>query len=409
MAVVAAFGTSPDASQIASQQARLVEHLSVPDTLPVEDIQALYVHEDQIRPGDTAASLFSRLGLDTEDTLQRLHDLPEAHAIFRQMAPGRTVTARMDSDGTLDRLVFPLAGSQPRSMLIERHGNGYQVSEPPMTLETHVVMKSAEILHSLFGAADAADIPDNVAIGLADIFGGDIDFHHGLQKGDRFSVTYEVISHQGRAIQTGRILAAEFVNNGKTFRAAWFGNADGTGSYYAPDGTSLRKTFLRSPLEFSRVTSGFSNARFHPVLQKWRAHRGVDYGAPTGARVKATGDGIVEFAGRQGGYGNVIVLRHQGRYTTLYGHLSGFAKGIRTGTKITQGDVIGFVGATGLATGPHLHYEFRVDGIYKNPLAFMPPPVAPLNQAQLAKFREQVGIQMARLDMLGTSKISQFE
>jgi murein DD-endopeptidase MepM/ murein hydrolase activator NlpD len=409
MAVVAAFGTSPDASQIAGQQTRLVEHLAVPDSSPVTDIQSLYVHEDQIRPGDTASSLFTRLGLNTEETLQQLRDLPEAHAIFRQMAPGRTVTARMDSDGTLDRLTFPLTGNQPRNLLIERQGNGYRVSELPMDLETHVVMKSAEIQHSLFGAADAADIPDNVAIGLADIFGGDIDFHHGLQKGDRFSVTYEAISHQGRPIQTGRILAAEFVNNGKTFRAAWYGNADGTGSYYAPDGTSLRKTFLRSPLEFSRVTSGFSNARFHPVLQKWRAHRGVDYGAPTGARVKATSDGVVEFAGRQGGYGNVIVLRHQGRYTTLYGHLSGFSKGIRTGKKINQGDVIGFVGATGLATGPHLHYEFRVDGVYKNPLAFLPPPATPLNPSQIARFREQVGSLMARLDQLGASNISRFE
>ena len=409
LGVVAAFGTAPDAAQLTGQQSDRVEHLSTPDASPIQDIKALYVHEDQIQSGDTVASLFARLGLNDGEAVDELRALPETHAIFRQMSPGRTVTAQIDAAGKLYSLSFPLTGNTPQMLHVERTPNGFRVDQKPMALETRIVMKSAVIRYSLFGATDAAGIPDKVATGLADIFGGDIDFHHGLQKGDRFSVAYEVTRHLGRPVQTGRILCAEFTNNGKTYRAAWYGAANGSGGYYTPDGISLRRTFLRSPLEFSRITSGFSQSRFHPVLQKWRAHKGIDYGAPSGTRVKATSDGVVEFAGRQGGYGNVVVLRHQGRYSTLYGHLSGFARNLRAGTHVSQGDVIGFVGATGLATGPHLHYEFRVDGVYKNPLVFLPPPAAPLLKPELANFREQVGAQMARLDLISNTRIGQFD
>jgi murein DD-endopeptidase MepM/ murein hydrolase activator NlpD len=249
-----------------------------------------------------------------------------------------------------------------------------------------------------------------VATQLADIFGGDIDFHRDLRKGDRFAVIYESVNHLGRAVRSGRILAAEFVNNGKTYRAAWFADDAGgenTGGYYTAEGKNIRKTFLRSPLEFSRITSGFTSARFHPVLQKWRAHRGVDYGAPVGTRVKATGNGVVEFVGVQGGYGKVVILRHQGRYTTLYGHLSGFASGLRKGSRISQGDVIAFVGATGLASGPHLHYEFRVGDVHQNPLAIALPSAPPLMPQQLAQFQAQTGTHLARLDLIRGFNLAQ--
>lgn len=262
----------------------------------------------------------------------------------------------------------------------------------------------------MFGASDAAGIPDSVATQVADIFGGDIDFHRDLRKGDRFAVIYESVNHLGRAVRSGRILAAEFVNNGKTYRAAWFADdADGerTGGYYTAEGKNIRKAFLRSPLEFSRITSGFTSARFHPVLQKWRAHRGVDYGAPMGTRVKATGNGVVEFVGIQGGYGKVVILRHQGRYTTLYGHLSGFASGLRKGSRISQGDVIAFVGATGLASGPHLHYEFRVGDVHQNPLAITLPSAPPLMPQQLVKFQTQIGAHLARLDLIRGFNLAQ--
>ena len=205
------------------------------------------------------------------------------------------------------------------------------------------------------------------------------------------------------------MLAAEFVNQGKTYQAIYFDYAEGQGGYYTPEGKNLRKQFLRSPLEFSRITSGFSSSRFHPVLQTWRAHKGIDYGAPTGVRVKATADGMVDFVGRQGGYGNVIVLRHQSKYTTWYGHLSGYAKNLRKGKRVAQGELIGYVGATGLATGPHLHYEFRVNDVHQNPLRVaMPaaPPITPEIRPRFDRIAQPLfgrllllrGTNLARLD-----------
>jgi murein DD-endopeptidase MepM/ murein hydrolase activator NlpD len=320
------------------------------------------------------------------------------------------LTARTGAGGELQTLVFPLNGGKDQALVVERQGDRFSASEQTLQLETQVVMKTAEIRYSLFGASDAAGIPDTVATQLADIFGGDIDFHRDLRKGDRFAVIYESVNYLGRAVRSGRILAAEFVNNGKTYRAAWFADPAGgenSSGYYTADGKNIRKSFLRSPLEFSRITSGFTSARFHPVLQKWRAHKGIDYGAPVGTRVKATGNGTVEYVGVQGGYGKVVVLRHQGRYTTLYGHLSGFAAGLRKGSRISQGDVIGFVGATGLASGPHLHYEFRVNDIHQNPLAMTLPSAPPLMPSQLGQFRASTEAHLARIDLIRGFSLAQ--
>jgi murein DD-endopeptidase MepM/ murein hydrolase activator NlpD len=220
-----------------------------------------------------------------------------------------------------------------------------------------------------------------------------------LRKGDRFSVVYELLFNQGQPTRTGRILATEFINNGKIFRAVWFESKDGQG-YYTAEGKNIRKAFLRSPLEFSRVTSGFSRARFHPIHQTWRAHKGVDYGAPIGTRIRATGDGVVDFAGKRGGYGNLVVIRHQGRFTTHYGHLNGFAAGIRKGTRVSQGDIIGYVGKTGWATGPHLHYEFRINDVHQNPLAVALPSAPPLAPQQMAEFKQHVDPLIYRLDRI---------
>jgi murein DD-endopeptidase MepM/ murein hydrolase activator NlpD len=212
-------------------------------------------------------------------------------------------------------------------------------------------------------------------------------------QGDERAVTPQAFGH---GLRVGDIPA----RTPDEERAVWFENAEGKGGYYTADGKNIRKAFLRSPLEFSRITSGFSSARFHPILQKWRAHNGIDYGAPSGTRVKSTGDGTVEFAGNQGGYGRVVILRHQSRYTTLYGHLSGFAAGIRKGVRIAQGDVIGYVGATGWATGPHLHYEFRINEVNQNPLAVALPSAPPLDAQQLGRFRALVLPQLVRLDLI---------
>lgn len=387
LGVVAAFAVVPESGSPQLQLQTVVERLddARPVVLPAE--QQSFLREERIQRGDTLAALFSRLGVNDREAFDFIRTDATAQAIARQLRPGRQVTARSGAAGELQSLYFPLNGGE-RAIVVKREGSRLVASEQPLALEARVEMRSGEIRHSLFGATDAADIPDAVAMQLAEIFSGDIDFHRDLRKGDRFSIVYEVLHLHGEAVRGGRILAAEFTNDGKTFEAYWHASSEaGKGGYYTADGKSLRKAFLRSPLEFSRITSGFSGNRFHPVLKKWRAHKGIDYGAPIGTRVRSVGDGIVDFAGKQGGYGNLVIVRHQGNYATAYGHLNGFAPGIRKGSRVAQGDIVGFVGKTGLASGPHLHYEFRIHGQQVNPLAVTLPPSVPLEAAQLPAFR----------------------
>ncbi|MDA8254525.1 MAG: peptidoglycan DD-metalloendopeptidase family protein [Betaproteobacteria bacterium] len=405
--MVAAFGTVNDTRSTDMPRQQIVEQLALPSLNPADDRDQSFLREERVQRGDTVMALLQRLGVDDPAAVAYLKGSSTAQALFRQLSPGKNLTARTGSQGQLQTLVFPLNGGKDQALVVERligpDGDQFSAAEQTLPLETQVVMKTAEIRYSLFGATDAAGIPDSVATQLADIFGGDIDFHRDLRKGDRFAVIYESANYLGRAVRSGRILAAEFVNNGKTYRAAWFADpadSQSSGGYYTADGKNIRKAFLRSPLEFSRITSGFTSARFHPVLKKWRAHKGVDYGAPTGTRVKATGDGVVEYVGVQGGYGKVVILRHQNHYTTLYGHLSGFASGLRKGNRVGQGDVIGFVGATGLASGPHLHYEFRVGDVHQNPLAMALPSAPPLMPQQLGLFRAQTAAHLARIDLI---------
>jgi murein DD-endopeptidase MepM/ murein hydrolase activator NlpD len=232
---------------------------------------------------------------------------------------------------------------------------------------------------------------------LAEIFSGDIDFHHDLRRGDWFTVVYEMRDIDGQSAGAGRIVAAEFVNKGNVYRAFSWQGPDGSEAYYAEDGKTLRKAFMRSPLSFTRITSGFSLARFHPFLQTWRAHKGVDFAAPTGTPVHAAGDGKVASAGWQNGYGNAVVLQHGATYSTVYAHLSRFATGIKPGARVAQGDVIGYVGQTGWATGPHLHYEFRVDNEQRNPMTIALPTAQPLPTAALGDYRERVSVLSAQL------------
>ena len=408
--MVAAFGTVTDSRLEDIPKQLVIEQLALPTLSADADADQSFLREDRVQRGDTVMELLQRLGVDDPAAVGFLKGNATTQSLFRQLSPGKNLTARTGPQGQLQTLIFPLNGGKDQALVIERRGEQFSASEQALPLETQVVMKTAEIRYSLFGASDAAGIPDTVATQLADIFGGDIDFHRDLRKGDRFAVVYESVNYLGRAVRSGRILAAEFVNNGKAFRAAWFADPAGgenSSGYYTADGKNIRKAFLRSPLEFSRITSGFTSARFHPVLQKWRAHKGVDYGAPTGTRVKATSDGVVEYVGIKGGYGKVIILRHQSRYTTLYGHLSGFASGLRKGNRVSQGDLIGFVGATGLASGPHLHYEFRVSDVHQNPLAMALPSAPPLMPKQLVLFRELTSTHLARLDLIRGFNLAQ--
>jgi murein DD-endopeptidase MepM/ murein hydrolase activator NlpD len=261
-------------------------------------------------------------------------------------------------------------------------------------------MSSGEIQTSLFAAADAAGLSDGVAVQLADIFSSEVDFHRDLRPGDRFAVVFEAFYSNGEFVRTGRIVAAEFTNAGRTYRAIYFEDAQGRGGYYTPEGKNMRKTFLRSPLEFSRISSGFSTSRLHPILNSWRAHQGVDYAAPGGTRVRATADGYVQFVGQRGGYGNLIVVQHNNAYSTAYGHLSAFANGLHAGQRVNQGDVIGFVGMTGLATGPHLHYEFRINGVHQNPLRLAVPPGPPMTNELRTAFEESVRPLLEQLELV---------
>jgi murein DD-endopeptidase MepM/ murein hydrolase activator NlpD len=279
----------------------------------------------------------------------------------------------------------------------------------PAQVEQRTFVRTGEIKTSLFAATDEAGLPDPAANQLADIFGGDIDFHRDLRKGDKFSVIYEMAYINGEAARTGRILAAEFVNQGHTFRAVYFQTTNFTGDYYSPDGKSMRKSFLRSPIEFSRVSSGFSQSRFHPVLNKWRSHKGVDYASPIGTKVKATSDGVVTFVGKQGGYGNVVMLSHQGGYQTVYGHLSRFAGSIHNGQRVGQGEIIGYVGMTGLATGPHLHYEFKVGGVQRDPLKVALPDGKPVSELQKTVFMESSRDLHTRLSLLRNTRIAKLD
>lgn len=405
LGMMTAFALAPsgDAGQVRRQT--VLEQLAT-TAIPVNDAETpTFLNEEFVRRSDTVFSLVARLGISDQDALAFILKDENAQIIARQLRPGKTVTAKTGASGELLALYFPLNGKEAM-VTVKKTGNGFVAAEEALHLERQTVVKSGEIQSSLFGATDALNIPDAIAIQLAEIFAGDIDFHRDLRKGDTFSLVYETFTHLGQPIRSGRILAAEFINDQNKHTAFWFQEDDGKGGYYTAEGKPLRKAFLRSPLEFSRVTSGFTTARFHPVLQAWRAHKGVDYGAPTGTRVRTVADGTVEFAGRQGGYGNLIVLKHQGVYSTAYGHLSGFATGMRKGLRVHQGDTIGYVGQTGLATGPHLHYEFRVNSQQVNPLALKLPESIPLEATQIRRFRNAIGPLQTNLDLVKHTRLA---
>ena len=359
-----------------------------------------YVREDRIQRGDTFQGLLVRLGVSGADVRLLLRE-----RALQQLRPGSIVTAEVRAgngrDGELVWLGF-LSG-RDSVIRIERVGEGMATSEQRAQVETRTVLKSGVIRSSLFAAADAAGIPDSIAIQLAEVFGSDVDFHRELRQGDRFSVLYELHSVDGRPLRAGRVLAAEFSNQGRKYRALRYAD-----NFYAPDGKNMRKGMLRSPLELSRVSSGFG-MRLHPLHKAWRAHQGVDYAAPAGTRVRAVGDGIVEFAGRQGGYGNLVIVRHASQVSTYYAHLKAVGRGIRTGARVAQGETVGLVGQTGWATGPHLHYEFRVAGAARNPLSVPLPAGAPVARHEMDAFRARSQEMAAQLDLLANSQVAALE
>jgi murein DD-endopeptidase MepM/ murein hydrolase activator NlpD len=402
--VVAAFGTVHREPNTAPLRA-VVEPLTLSPTRVGDLALNLYFQEGLSRRTESPATLLGRLGAGEADAETILRS-PRTARPFRLLTPGTNVQATVDESGRLR--TFRYLTDRDTVLSLDRVGEGFQAFEQQAQLARGIEMKAGEIKTSLFAATDAAGIPDSIATQLADIFGGEVDFHRDLRRGDRFAVAYETLYFDGRVVRSARVLAAEFSNRKQAFRAVWFQDASGRGGYYAPDGENLRKVFLRSPLEFSRVTSGFGLRR-HPILQQWRAHQGVDYGAPTGTKVKATGDGVVAFAGRKSGYGNLVVLRHHGGYSTYYAHLRDFARGLKPGKRAAQGEVIGYVGQTGWATGPHLHYEFRVHEQNRNPLTMTFQSAQPLLEIELPAFKRAADPLLARLDLLRNSELAMLE
>lgn len=377
---VAAFGIAPLAPDAAALPQRIVTETVTPAALDGQ-LEALAVHRMSLsrstttRTSDTADALLRRLGVSDPSAAAWLRQDATARRVVEGRV-GKLVSATLDEQGQLQSLVarYPsddaaVAATHFNRLTLARGTDGAwhsQLEQAP--LQATARLASGSIKSSLFAATDESGIPDSVAVQMAEMFSAEIDFHRELRKGDSFSVVYEALSADGEALNgglgAGRVLAAEFVNNGKSHQAIWF--SEGKGGYFDFNGQSKQRAFLASPMEFSRVTSGFA-MRFHPILQTWRAHLGVDYGAPTGTPVRCVGEGVVSFAGRQNGYGNVVEVQHNGDRKTVYAHLSRID--VRQGQHVEQAQRLGAVGATGWATGPHLHFEFRVHGQQRDPLA----------------------------------------
>jgi murein DD-endopeptidase MepM/ murein hydrolase activator NlpD len=396
LGVVAASGIAPNTTTHSVSLKHVTQdiRLNVAAAQPSPE-QEVYWREERIVRGDTAGSVLARLQVSDPLAMEYLLRTPK---LLARLVPGRTIRAVTTGSGEL--LALRYLTQDGTELFVQRDEDGFVTSHEPITTESEVVMASGHIESSLFAATDRVGLSDAVAGQLAEIFSSEIDFHRDLQPGDHFSVVYEAHLFDGDYVRTGRILAAEFVNDGRQLRAVYFQDPRGRGGYYAPDGTNLRKAFLRSPLEFSRITSGFTGARLHPVLKVWRAHKGVDYGAPVGTRVRATADGYVESVSRDAGYGKRVVLRHGGGRSTLYAHLSGFADGLRSGQRVAQGDVIGYVGMTGLATGPHLHYEFLIDGKHHNPLQVVTPAGPSITREMRSAFHAATRPHIERLELV---------
>lgn len=348
----------------------------------------------EVMPGDTLDSIFRDNGLSLVELAQIL-DLDVARKNLRVLKPGDHLQLRLEHGSVIE--VSKDIGITD-SLLVQRNADQYAGGLVRLPVERRTVTAAARISRSLFEAAAEARVSENLIMRLADIFAWDIDFVRDVGAGDEFSIVYEELWRDGEKLGEGNILAAEYTSRGGRYTAIRFEDPDGRGSYYTHDGRPMRKTFVRAPLAFTRISSGFNPSRRHPVLNTIRAHRGVDYAAPTGTPVKASGDGRIIFRGWKSGYGNTVILQHGGNVTTLYGHLSRFAKSSGYGRRVRQGDVIAYVGSTGLATGPHLHYEYRKNGVALNPQTVILPPPEPLRGDQLTAFQTVARPLLARLE-----------
>lgn len=345
--------------------------------------------------GDTLSTLFEKVGLSASQMHAALNSDKQTKQLGR-LKKGQIFEFHIAPDGTLLSLTHKISDAE--SIALTKTPQGYSFSHDVIkpTVKTsyaHGVIKS-----SLSTAAQKAGIPHSMVTELAKVFNYDIDFAQDIRAGDEFEVIYENKQIKDRSIGAGNILSARFTNRGKVYTAVRYTNKQGSTNYYTASGNSMRKAFIRTPVDFARISSRFSMGRLHPILNKIRAHQGVDYAAPRGTPIKATGDGKVELAGTKGGYGNTIIIQHSNVYKTLYGHMQGFAKGIKNGSSVKQGQIIGYIGTTGLSTGPHLHYEFQVNGAHVDPLGQKLPMAEPIAKSEKSRFLQQSQPLLAQMD-----------
>ncbi|WP_033415877.1 OapA family protein [Hahella ganghwensis] len=350
-------------------------------------------HAYQVQSGDSFSTLFKRAGVSPKVLAKMVQELPGKE--WTQLYPGEEIEFGFN-DETFHTM--RIHRNRLENWLISESDEGkFELDKVLAEPEIQTSYAEGTINTALFIDAKKAGLSDQLIMEFANIFGWDIDFILDIRAGDSFKLVYEDLYFEGEKIGIGNILAAEFTNQGKTFTAVRYEDKEGKVSYYTPEGESMKKTFLRSPIDFARVSSHFNLKRKHPVLHTIRAHRGTDYAAGRGTPIKSTGDGKVIFAGRKGGYGNVVIVQHGQSITTLYAHMKGFARGIRSGKRVSQGQTIGYVGSSGLATGPHLHFEFRLNGVHKNPVTVKLPKAQPVAKSELKAFKEHAEVAVAQL------------
>jgi murein DD-endopeptidase MepM/ murein hydrolase activator NlpD len=412
---VCAFGAAgvaplaPDASDIPVKS--IAQDLELPNL--ADQIAALqqepqqFIHEEKVRSGDSLASLLYRLGVEDQDAVKFIKSDKVAKGVM-QLATGKRIQAKTDADGELLWLhasVVDGKGNPVKTISITRKGDKFSAQEAPAQLERRIEMRARTITTSLYSATDAntdgGRLPDSIVAQIIEMFSTNIDFRSDLKRGDHFNVVYETFWQDGEMVRAGRILAGEFVNRGVTYQSVWFEDPASKqgGGYYSFDGKALKKAFLKSPLAYSRISSGFS-MRVHPISGAWKAHKGVDFAAALGTPIRASGDGVIDFAGVSGGYGNMVVIKHWANYSTAYAHMSRFASNMRKGTKVSQGDVIGYVGSTGWSTGAHLHYEFRVNNEARDPMSINVLAQAPLTPGEMARFKSAAADMTHRFALL---------
>ena len=389
------------AQEIATEESGTLAFGKSMETLGETAEEVPYWESVKVKSGDNLALIFKRKRLSA-NMLYNIMALGDDTAILKRLKPGQEIRFLFE-DGHFEALQYDVGLTD--TLYIKRLSDIYSAEILETELETKLKTASGTIRHSLFLAGINAGLSDNMIMQLINLYGWDIDFALEVRKEDEFHVIYEERYKDGEKVQDGPILAAEFINRGKSFKAVRYTHADGHSDYYATNGDSIRKAFIKTPVEFTRISSRFNLGRKHPILNRIRAHKGVDYAASTGTPVRVTGEGVIKLAARKGGYGKAIIVQHGGRYTTVYGHLSRYARGIKRGMHVKQGQIIGYVGMTGLATGPHLHYEFRVNGVHRNPLTVKLPKALRIPDNLMTEFNTQTEPLLAQLNSI-TNKIT---